>query len=132
MKRVLNITDQMSWETVKSLLDQEKDFKLGRNQWREGSMSQIEQEWRTAMKIASREYMTEKWVKRGCKVRGLPCHRPWPYCPKCPQHIPDCFIKRPSRKQLLNIHRETRKVFAQDKKQPISFEQFKKDWKQDA
>lgn len=33
MKRVLNITDEMSYEETKELLEMDKQFKLGRNQW---------------------------------------------------------------------------------------------------
>jgi len=124
MKRVLNISDKMTWNETKAILEDDKNHKLGRNQWRENAMSEDEQAWRTAMKMASRQYLKEKWVQRGCKVRGLPCHKAWPYCPKCPQHISDCFAKRPSRQQLGYIHSESRKVFRTDPNQPISFEKF--------
>ena len=128
MKRVLNITDKHSYEDTKAILEKDKVYKLGRNQWRENAISDVEQDWRTAMKMGSREYLKQKWIKRGCKVRGLPCHKTWPYCPKCPQHIPDCFAKRPSRQQLTYIHSEGRKVFKTGPDQPIPFEKFRQQW----
>eukprot|EP00039_Didymoeca_costata_P004180 m.71854 g.71854 ORF g.71854 m.71854 type:complete len:423 (-) comp12281_c0_seq2:1806-3074(-) len=124
MKRVLNITDSMGYDETLALLEQDKEFKLGRNQWREGSMSQEEKEWREEMKLASRKYLEEKWVVRGCKLRGLPCHKPWPVCPKCPQHIPDCYSKRPSTQQLLFIHDEVKRVFAEQSKDLLTYESF--------
>jgi hypothetical protein len=128
MKRVLNITDKMPYEKVLGILDEDKEFKdFGRNKWREKEISDVEQDWRTAMKVASREYLVEKWSKRGCKVRGLECRKPWPYCPNCPAHIPDCFAKTPSKDELKHIYTESRKVFAADPHQPIDFEKFKND-----
>lgn len=66
-----------------------------------------------------------KWKVKGCKLRGLPCHKPWPYCPKCPIDFPDCFAKRPSRNELLKIHAAAKDVFATNAEQPISFEAFR-------
>eukprot|EP00040_Diaphanoeca_grandis_P008998 m.47171 g.47171 ORF g.47171 m.47171 type:complete len:417 (-) comp20436_c0_seq1:61-1311(-) len=126
MKRVMNITDGMSWQETKDKLDADAKDKAGRNQWRENAMSDNEQEWRKAMKLASREYLVNKWKQRGCKVRGLKCYRPWPYCPKCPDHIPDCFPKRPTKTQLRHIYTESRKVFQNDEVQPIPFQVYQK------
>ncbi len=52
---------------VKDLLEKEKSFKLGRNVWRESSMSEAEQESRTKMKAASRLWLTAKWKVLDCK-----------------------------------------------------------------
>jgi Flp pilus assembly protein TadD len=55
MKQVLNITDKMTHSDAKALLDADAKDKQGRNQWRETQMDDAEQEWRKAMKLASRE-----------------------------------------------------------------------------
>ena len=46
--------------------------------------------------------------------------------PKCPQHIPDCFIKRPSAKQIAHIYSESRRVFREDPQQPLPFSDYAK------
>lgn len=122
MKRIVNITDKHTFAQTKAILDEDKEFKLGRNKWREDAISEQEQKWRTRMKIASRAYLENKWGKRGCKVRGLPCSKPWPYCPKCPDHIPDCYAKDVSSDRMRYIHAESRKVFATNPEQPEPFE----------
>jgi|EP00037_Helgoeca_nana_P000106 hypothetical protein len=163
----------MTYDQTKARLDADAKEKQGRNQWREGKMDEDEQDWRTAMKIASRayvkshralpttavapalclalsslvvprhtrahriaaritdqavtcRYLVSKWKVRGCKLRGLPCHKPWPYCPTCPAEIPDCFIKQPSRHELLQIHTAAKAAFASNSEQPIAYEEFKK------
>ena len=123
MKRIVNITDKHTWAETKAILDEDKEFKsIGRNKWREDAISDKEQEWRTRMKLASRAYLEKKWGKLGCKVRGLPCSKPWPYCPKCPDHIDDCYDKDVTRDRMRYIHAESRKVFATNPEQPEPFE----------
>lgn len=78
MKRVIGITDEHTYEETKAMLEEEKKDKKGRNAWRENSMSAKEQAWRTAMKAASKEYLASKWGEVKCKLRGVPCSKPWP------------------------------------------------------
>lgn len=125
MKRVLNLTDDMPYAKVKQTLEEDKLHKFGRNRWREEQMDEHEQKWRTEMKLASRKYLQKKWGKLGCKVRGLPCSKGWPYCPKCPEHIPDCYDKVMSPHRLRILHKDSRNIFATDPEQPLAFETFK-------
>jgi hypothetical protein len=121
MKQILNITDKTTYAESLLILEEDKNVKVGRNHWRESQISEAEQAWRTRMKTRSRTYLEEKWVNRTCKVRDLPCHKVWPYCPVCPEHIPFCLDKSPTHEQTLYIHAEGRKVFDTDKDQPEKF-----------
>jgi len=137
MKMVMNITDDMPYDVVKEILDADWKIKNGRNNWREKEIDPEEQEWRTAMKLESREYLMEKWKKKGCnlgptkdkvthKLVPTPCHKPWPYCPNCPTHLPDCLSHTMSRNDLKRIQAEKKKAFKSNPKQPIPLADFKK------
>jgi hypothetical protein len=122
MSQTLAITDKHTYNETLTILEDDKAI-VGqkRNEWRESQISKAEQAWRTRMKMKSRTYLEEKWKFRGCKLRDLPCHKVWPYCPVCPDHIPYCLSKTPTHEQTLYIHAEGRKVFATDPDQPEKF-----------
>ena len=118
MKRVIGIRDSDPYELVKEKLDREAEDKAGRNQWREGSMSEAEQAWRQEMKKLSREYLAAKWGEVKCKLRGVPCSKPWPYCPTCPDDLTGCYNKHPTWEELDAIHTRVHDVFANDPNPP--------------
>eukprot|EP01147_Barroeca_monosierra_P010637 gene10637-2752_t len=118
MKRVVGIADSETYDHIKAKLEQEAKDKTGRNQWREKAMSPKEQQWRQEMKQFSRAYLTDKWGEIKCKLRGVPCNKPWPYCPRCPVDMPNCFNKNPSWAELENIHKRVHQTFLEDPNQP--------------
>ncbi|EGD72416.1 hypothetical protein PTSG_00436 [Salpingoeca rosetta] len=122
MKRVIGILDTDSYDRVKAKLDEEAKDKSKRNQWREGAMSEKEQQWRKRMKEASRAYLAEKWGEVKCKLRGVPCHKPWPYCPTCPTDLPQCYGKEATWEQLDHIHARVHQVFDNDPDKPPPLE----------
>lgn len=122
MKRVVGIRPSDTYAEIKAALDKEAEDKSGRNAWRENAMSEKEQAWRKRMKEASRDYLKKKWGELKCKLRGVPCSQPWPYCPKCPTDFPDCYNKSPSWAQLDATHERVHSVFAADPNPPEPLE----------
>eukprot|EP00049_Salpingoeca_infusionum_P010622 m.183588 g.183588 ORF g.183588 m.183588 type:complete len:394 (-) comp14695_c0_seq1:30-1211(-) len=122
MKRVIGIKDSDPWERVKARLEEEAEDKRGRNDWREKSMSDTEQAWRKKMKEASKEYLASKWGEVKCKLKGVPCHKPWPYCPTCPTDMPDCYSKSMSQEDLVRLHQRVHEEFSNDPNPPMPLE----------
>jgi hypothetical protein len=118
MKRVVDITPSDSYEIKKQKLEAEANIKMGRNEWREQSMSEKERQSRLEMKMASREYLKSKWGVLQCKLRGVPCARPWPYCSTCPTDLPNCFNKDASWDDLTDLRTRIDRVFQTDPIQP--------------
>ena len=120
MKRVVDISASDSFDEKKRKLEAESDVRLGRNQWREGAMSEAERESRTAMKLASREYLKSKWGELTCNVRGLTCSKAWPVCPICPPEFPDCYNKNQGWEDLAVIRTRQHYIFDNDANQPLT------------
>jgi hypothetical protein len=123
MKQVLDISDTDSWQQVKAKLEHDQEDRRGRNQWRETAMSEKEQTWRQSMKQYSRTYLASKWGEVKCKLRGVPCSKPWPWCVKdCPPDLPFCYSKTASGEQLHAIHARVHSAFDSDPDQPPKLE----------
>ena len=120
MKRTVGILPSDSYNLRKRKLDAETSVSMGRNEWRERSMSAAEHNSRQAMKQASRAYLKDKWGAVTCKVRDLECMRPWPFCPKCPEHIPDCAAKDMSHDRLVELRNISRSAFEAQPNQPLT------------
>ena len=122
MKRVLGFRDSDPYDRVKEALEREKQDRSGRNQWREGAMSEKEQAWRKRMKEASKAYLAEKWGEVKCKLRGVPCKKPWPYCPTCPANFPECYKQTATFDDLRETHRRVHEAFKNDPHPPEPLE----------
>jgi hypothetical protein len=121
MKRVVDIQTSDSFETKKAKLEAEQDVKMGRNDWREKSMSEAEQESRLQMKLASRAYLQDKWGELTCVLKDKPCYRPYPFCPApCPDNLQFCYAEKPSWTELDNTRNRIHHEFAQQPSQPIT------------
>jgi hypothetical protein len=121
MKRVVEIQSSDSHAVKKQKLEAEAAVSMGRNEWREQSMSEAERQSRLQMKEASRAYLQEKWGVLQCKLKDLPCKKPWPYCPlPCPRDVPDCARKGASWEDLDAIHNRVVHAFLHDEDQPLT------------
>ena len=121
MARVVDLLPSDSYQHRRRKLEAAReDKKIGRNAWREGSMTAAESKSREDMKATSRAYLIQKWGVVTCKVAQLTCRRPWPYCPACPQHIPHCLSKNASRHELQALHGAIQQAFAAEGTQPLT------------
>jgi hypothetical protein len=120
MKRVVDIKPTDTFEVKVRKLEQEAKLNIGRNEWRESSMSEAERESRKQMKEKSREYLKEKWGVLSCKLKDIECTKPWPYCPTCPSDVPYCLDKTLDWDQLDDLRSLINIRFDADPDRPIA------------